>query len=173
MKRFSGNRRTGGELLASGVRNQSAAYDRKKREQGQAMTKRKVLTLQTPYLLLLESLLRWFESRGEHGAHARYAASIAVSVLVLINIVTLMLFAYGLWGVRWIGVLKNIPLSIVVIFALVALHWRIIGRIQSGDLLPSYAGGNTATKLRVPIWVVYLVTSILLLFAGTLLATRF
>jgi hypothetical protein len=136
------------------------------------MRRRKLRTIQMPYLLLLASLLRWFESRGERGTHARYAASIAMSVLIFINIVTLTLFAYGLTGARWFQFLENIPLSIVVIFALVALHWRVIGQIQSSDVPSSYARSGIANKVPAPIWVVYLVISILFLFVGALIATR-
>ena len=104
--------------------------------------------------------------------YATYAASVSISVLIFINIVTLMLFAYVLWGAPWIGILTNIPLTIVVISALVAVHFRIIGRFQSGDFPSRDARVHTATMLGAPLWVVYLVISIVLLFAGTLMAAR-
>jgi hypothetical protein len=83
-----------------------------------------------------------------------------------------MLFAYRLWGVSWIGILTNIPLSIVVMLALVALNWRLIGLTQRGEGRPNYAERSGKERLPIPAWLIYLVTSILLLFIGTLLAAR-
>jgi hypothetical protein len=118
------------------------------------------------YLELLASLVHWFESRGENESHARYAASIAVSVLVAMNVVTITLFAHGLTGARWFRIFQSVPLNILSIFALVALHWWLIGRIKKGDERRNYA------RRLVPIWLVYLITSVIFLFIGVLISTR-
>jgi hypothetical protein len=130
------------------------------------------LRIETPYLSLLESLLRWFESRGESASSARYGASIAIAALLTMNIVTLTLFAYGLSGARWFRIFQNIPLNILGVFALVALHWHLIGRIQRGGVRTDHAASGSKARTSVPLWLGYLVTSITLLFVGVLIAVQ-
>lgn len=131
----------------------------------------KALRILAFYLSLLESMLRWFESRGEQGAYARYAAAVAISVLLVVNLVTITMFAYGLGGVRWFELFGNIPLNILGISALVALHWWLIGRIPAdarANDAPTYAEAHR----RVPICLIYWAVSIVLLFAGVFVTIR-
>lgn len=120
------------------------------------------------YLSLLESTRQWFQSRGEPEPHASHAAAIACSVLMYMNAVTATLFARALFRLNWVNVFANIPLNLVALGALFALHSWLLKRAQATKQ-PSTNQLSSAIPRVVPLWLIYLVSSVALLFCGTLL----
>jgi hypothetical protein len=96
----------------------------------------------------------------------------AISVLMYMNAVTVVLFVYGLTGMRWHRIFQSLPLNIFSIFALLAFNSWVISRMQRGDALPSHAKKYAAAKGGVLAWLPYLLVSVICLFAGVVVATR-
>jgi hypothetical protein len=93
-------------------------------------------------------------------------------MLLCLNIAALVLFAHALTEARWYDIFQNAPLNILAIFILVGFHWHLLGRIQKSRSSPNYEDRDgRGDRLPVTGWLIYLVISVLLLFASVLLAT--
>lgn len=125
-----------------------------------------------PYLKLLESYLRWFESRGERGAHARYAAACVSTVGLVINLATLMLFIRELTNARRAWPLDNLWAIFLLTALLLALNWRLVGKIPTGGVRGVAAGRDIGARPRFQLWSWYSFFSVVLLFASVLFSTR-
>jgi hypothetical protein len=123
------------------------------------------------YLALLRSMHQWFASRGEAEPHARYAAAIACSVLLSMNIASITLFAHALLDVSWYRILGNIPLHAFALLVMVVFHSWLLKHSQGRGQLTNYPS-RRSRESSPPIWLVYLVFSVGLLFAGVLLVSR-
>jgi hypothetical protein len=125
-----------------------------------------------PYLKLLESYLHWFESRGERGPHARFAAACASSVGLVVNLATLMMFIRELIDAHRAWPFDNFLVTIILAAALLALNWWLVGIVSASDAQAASADGEMSARPRSHLWLWYSFISVALLFVGVLFSTR-
>jgi hypothetical protein len=114
---------------------------------------------------------QWFVSRGEAEPHATYAAAIGGSVLLSMNITSITLFAHALLGVKWYRILGNVPLHLFFLALMVMAHSWLLRRLQKQDQMDNCHAISSRNSF-LPAWLVYLVSSIVLLIVGVVLVSR-
>jgi hypothetical protein len=92
-----------------------------------------------------------------------------MALLVGMNFVAIVLFGYGLAGLRWTDVFGSVVMNIIELVTMTAFHWWLIGRILRSD--KDHQQGGSKAQRRIPLWLVYLIASSGLLVASGIVAT--